>query len=65
MATRKYNIGRDGSRPQDVTEATGAAVSSGAIQVTVDMAQDLSKREIMRGLDTIKKRIQEGNWPPA
>lgn len=64
MATRRYNIPLD-SDHKNVTEAAGAAISSGAVQVTVDLAVVQNRSQVIEALDQIKGHIMENNWPPA
>lgn len=65
MATRKYNVPRGGTRDADVTEATGSAITSGLLQVTVDLAVTATKKDVLLALDTVARKIRKGNWPPA
>jgi hypothetical protein len=68
MATRQYNIARGGSRlPGAVTEAVGGAISSGAIQLTIDLAPNLTEREVAAALQLLQDYIRRpgGKWPPA
>jgi hypothetical protein len=66
MATRQYNVAKTGlTRSNTVTEAVGSAISSGVLQVTVDLAVTATKREVLENLDRISRHIRRGNWPPA
>jgi multidrug resistance efflux pump len=64
MATRKYNLTREGEK-QNVTEAVGSAISSGVVQITVDLAVATSRGEVLDQIDQIRQHILEGIWPPA
>lgn len=65
MATRKYNIPVGATRDADVTEAVGAAITSGVVQVTVDLAVTATKREVLHAIDTVSRYIRRHDWPPA
>lgn len=65
MATRQYNVARGDTRSTPVTEAVGSAISSGAVQVTVDLTKNQTKREVLRSLDEVSRHIRKGDWPPA
>lgn len=64
MATRIYGLSR-GQTEFEVTEDVGSAVSSDDIEVTVDLAKNLEKSEVLQKLEEIKNHILKGNWPPA
>lgn len=65
MATQRYNVAKSGTMDKDVTTATGSAISSGVVQVTVDLAVTATKREVLRSIETIARYIRKNNWPPA
>lgn len=65
MATHKYNIPGGVSRDGDVTPTVGAAIASGLVQVTVDLAVPATKREVLHAIDTVSRYIRRHDWPPA
>lgn len=66
LATRKYNLSRGAGRlPAAVTEAVGGAISGGVVQVTVDLAVPVQKRELLATIQTAIDYIRRGPWPPA
>lgn len=65
MATRRYNIPKGKQANVDVTEAVGSAITSGLLQVTVDLAVTANKKEVLNGLETVARYIRKGPWPPA
>jgi len=64
VATRQYNIAQNENK-SDVAEIVGGAITSGAVEVTVDLAVVNDRREVIEALHQIEKHIMEGNWPPA
>lgn len=64
MATRRYGLSR-GETERDVTEGVGSAVNADDIELTVDLAKNLTKAEVIIKLDEIRNWILKGNWPPA
>jgi hypothetical protein len=65
MATRQYNMARGDNRDTTITEATGSSVSSGFVQVTVDLAQGATKRDVTKALERLTDHIERAKWPPA
>lgn len=65
MATRQYNVDKNATRVQDITELVGSPISSGVIEVTVDLAVPATKHEVTRSLDAIERYIRAHDWPPA
>lgn len=65
MATRQYNVAKGANRSTPATEAVGSAISSGLLQVTVDLAVTATKREVLEALDNVARHIRKGAWPPA
>lgn len=65
MATRQYNVVKGATRSAPATEAVGSAISSGLVQVTVDLAVTATKREVLEALDNVARHIRKGSWPPA
>jgi hypothetical protein len=65
MATHKYNVAKSGTRDKDVTAAVGAAITSGVVEITVDLAVTATKREVLRSIDTVARYIRKNAWPPA
>jgi hypothetical protein len=64
MATRLYGLSR-GETEFDIAEGVGSATSADGIELTVDLAVNLEKEEVLRALDMIKNHILKGDWPPA
>lgn len=65
MATRKYNVPVGNTKDFDVTEAVGAAITSGVVEVVVDLAVTATKREVLHAIDTASRYIRRHDWPPA
>ncbi len=63
MATRLYTLDRSDTEFQ-VTETVGAATTE-SVEVTIDLADNLTKAEIFEKLDMIKNHILKSVWPPA
>jgi hypothetical protein len=64
MATRRYGLSR-GDTEFQVVESVGAAVDADNVELTVDLAEDLTKEDVLLALDKFKAHITKGNWPPA
>ena len=64
MATRRYGISR-GETSQQIAEGVGSATSADDIEITVDLAVNLTKEDVMLALEKFKDHIFKGNWPPA
>jgi hypothetical protein len=64
MATRRYGISR-GENDQQVTEAVGAATAADHMEFTFDLATNLTKEDVLLGLEKIFSHILKGNFPPA
>ena len=64
MATRRYSIAR-GEQDFSVTEAVGAATATKSMEFTFDLAVGLTRDEVLRGLDSIKRYILTDQFPPA
>lgn len=58
MATRLLSIQR-GKSYASITEAAGSAVTTYAIELTVDVAQSVKRNELLRALDEFKKYIKK------
>jgi hypothetical protein len=43
----------------------GAAVSADSVEVTVDLAANMSRAEVLMNLRAIENWIVSHNWPPA
>lgn len=65
MATRLYGVSRGENKYTDVAEGVGSAVAADSVEVTVDLASSLSKKDVLQALDKIRAKIFKGNWPPA
>ena len=65
MATRRYGTSR-GENFNQISEAVGAAVSSDSMEFTFDLALNLSKEDVLLGLEKIEYYILNSQtWPPA
>lgn len=64
MATRRYGISR-GEQVENITEAVGAAVAADSMEFTFDLASGLTKEDVVLGLEKIKQKIINGDFPPA
>ena len=64
MATRQYNIGKDETKI-DVAEIVGGSITSGVLEITVDLAVADNRRQVLEAIHQIEKHIMEGDWPPA
>lgn len=64
MATRIYGLSK-GETEFQVTEGVGSAVAADNVELTVDIAANLEKREVLEKLDMIKNHIVKNQWPPA
>ena len=64
MATRRYGLSR-GETFDQVTEGAGAATASDNIELTVDLAVNLSREDVLLAIGKFEMWIMKGNWPPA
>jgi len=64
MATRRYGLSR-AETDQQVTEAVGAATATDSIELTFDLAVNLTKEDVLLSLDKFYSHIMKGNFPPA
>jgi hypothetical protein len=64
MATRRYGVSR-GESPEQVVEGVGSATSADSVELTVDLAANLSMEDVILALEKIGRKIMQGNWPPA
>lgn len=64
MATRRYSISK-GSGISQVVEAVGAATVSGQVELTFDLAANLSTGDLLTAIRSIEQYILSGRWPPA
>lgn len=64
MATRLYGLSR-GETEFSVTEDVGSAVAADDVELTVDLAANMTKNEVLMALDMLKNHIVKGPWPPA
>ena len=65
MATRRYMINK-GEQQHQVTEAVGAANVTKKIEVTIDLAANITKTDAINGLNQIRDYIAKAKkWPPA
>lgn len=64
MATRLYGLSK-GETEFQVTETVGSAVATDSIELTIDLAANLSKNDVLIALDYLKNHILKYGWPPA
>jgi hypothetical protein len=64
MATRIYGVSR-GEQYNQVTEGVGTAVASDSVELTVDLAANLTREDVLLALEKFNMHIVNGNWPPA
>ncbi len=64
MATRRYGLSR-GETDNQVNEAVGAAVAADSLEVTIDLAANMTRNEVLLNLKAIERWILHGQWPPA
>jgi len=63
MATRQYDLARDGA-PHRVAEQAGGAITD-AIRITIDLDQVADRDAAALLLETVKIHILQSDWPPA
>lgn len=64
MATRRWGISK-GENIGQVTEAVGAAIAVDSMEFTIDLAANLTKEQVILGLECISQAIMKDQWPPA
>lgn len=64
MATRRWGINQDDTH-KEVLEEVGLATVNRGIELTVDLALNLTRDDVLRHVDKIRFAIIEGIWPPA
>lgn len=64
MATRLYGISR-GENMNAVVSGVGSATSADNVEVTIDLAANMQKSEVLDSLEKIKNYIVNNQWPPA
>lgn len=64
MATRRYGISK-GETEDAIVEAVGAAVAADSIELTIDLAANYEKADVIIKLQELANYILEHNWPPA
>lgn len=65
MATRRYGVSRGEPYGTAVVEGVGAAVAADSVELTVDLAANMSKLDVLEALELIERKIMNGQWPPA
>lgn len=63
MATRIYSLDY-GQNKNQVTEGVGSATTV-TFELTIDLADNVPKGEVLRAIDEIRRYIEEHKWPPA
>lgn len=64
MATRRYGLSR-GETEFQVTEGVGAATNADSVEVTFDLAANMTKEEVLLALQMIENYILSHKFPPA
>lgn len=64
MATRLWGT-TPNEAPHEVSEAVGSAVAADSVELTVDLADNLTKLQVLHSLEKIRRAIVESPWPPA
>jgi hypothetical protein len=64
MATRLYSLAK-GQTEFQVVEAAGSAVTTAAMEFTFDLAQSITREDIVKALDMFKNHILKKSFPPA
>lgn len=64
MATRLYGTSR-GKTEFQITDTVGSPTVSNDIELTVDLAKNLDKNDVLVKLQELTNYILEHNWPPA
>lgn len=62
MAGHFYGIERGGG-PADVVNDT--STQSVTVEIQIELSDGASKTEVVDMIDTIKREIATGTWPPA
>lgn len=64
MATRIYGISK-GETEFQITEGVGAATAADNIELTVDLAVNITKEDVLLALEKLENHIVKYGWPPA
>lgn len=64
MATRLYGISR-GENMNGVVSGVGSATSADNVEITIDLAANMQKSEVLDSIEKIKNYIFNNQWPPA
>lgn len=65
MATRLYGVSRGEPYGTSVVEGVGSPVAADSVELTVDLAANLSKLDVLHAIELIERKIMNGQWPPA
>jgi len=65
MATRIYGVSQGEEQAAYVTEGVGSAVSADTVELTVDLADGMTKAEVIRAVERILEHITKNQWAPA
>lgn len=65
MATTNFAINYGQSRPEDVAVTTTANSPSNSMELVINTGVAVTKREALRQLETISRRIMQSDWPLA
>ena len=64
MATRRIGVSR-GETEFSILEGVGAATSADNVELTFDLAVNLSKQDVLQALRMFENHIVKSKWPPA
>lgn len=64
MATRLLGISR-GETEFSITEGVGSATAADNIELTFDLAVNLTKEDLLLALEKFENHIIKMQWPPA
>ena len=64
MATRRYKISK-GETEFNIIDEVGAAVNSDTFELTIDLAANPSRQDVLDALEYFENYIISHNFPPA
>lgn len=64
MATRLYGISK-GETEFQISEGVGSATAADNIELTVDLAANVTKEDVILALQKLENHIMKYGWPPA
>lgn len=63
MANRYFGLDR-GETKTDTTEGSSSTATTD-VEIRVDLAASMGRREVLIAIDELKQYILEADWPPA